>query len=526
MSRKVVVSLLLSLLVTLPAVPAFPATGVAADWTSSGRDAGRNAVTDDSLKPALYVRWKLPLDGASLTTPVAAGGRVYVGTFAGTVYAAEAATGRSLWTFRPTLEGFTKIRGLSYIDGRLFVVGSTSAGAGLVALDVSGEEQPSQLWTAPLPDWSASAPLVAGGLVVVGCNDGTLIALDAANGQTKWRQRLQGDFWRSNQAVSGNTLIALSYMGKVLAYDLQTGDPRWSQSLGGYFEPGASPVIVGDTVYAASSVDWAGKVAAFDLASGTRRWAYQTDRQDNLWMTPVVVRSAVIAPLQGTLYSLDASTGSLKVAPLDLDTYRQGGRTYRPTLHTPVVGADVLWLPATFEVNGPQQIYAFDARSGAVSGPSLWRSVLPARLGSGLAYGDGVLYFTGQDNCLYAMSSPTVRVDGEAVTFPDVPAYFSAAGRLMVPLRFVLKATAATVEWVPETRAVVVRRGSTVIEMHQGSRDVTVNGAVQIMDTAVEAVGGRTVVPLRFLTDWLGGSIEWDQNTLTAGLHLPTAPAQ
>lgn len=548
MSRNVIVATLLLTLLVLWAAPTAvlagdTATGtpvsptappvsrsLPAAWTSSGGDAARNSVTDDSLRPALYVRWKLPLDGASLTTPVVAEGRVYAGTFAGTVYGAEAVTGRQLWTFRLAGTGHIKVRGISYDQGRLFVVSETDMGGSLVALDVSGDAQPTQLWQVALPDRSFSAPLVAGGLVTVGCNDssgnGTLVALDAATGKERWRQQLFGDVWRSNQAASGDTLIALSYMGQVMAYDLKTGAQHWSQNLGGFFEPGASPVIVGDTVYVASSVDWAGKVAAFNLASGARRWVYETDRQDNLWVTPVVARGAVIAPLQGTLYSLDAATGSLKAPPLDLDTYRQAGKTYRPTLHTPVVGSDVLWQPTTFEVNGPQQIYAFDARAGAISGPSLWRSCLPARLGSGLAYSGGILYFTGQDSYLYAMSAPVVRVDGKDVAFPDVPAHFSATGRLMVPLRFVLEATGASVDWMSETRAVVVRLGNTVIELHQDSRDVTVNGVLKTMDTAVGVVGDRTVVPLRFLTDWLGGSIDWDQRTLTATLHLPGAPEQ
>ncbi|MGE5590145.1 MAG: copper amine oxidase N-terminal domain-containing protein, partial [Bacillota bacterium] len=99
--------------------------------------------------------------------------------------------------------------------------------------------------------------------------------------------------------------------------------------------------------------------------------------------------------------------------------------------------------------------------------------------------------------------------------------HFSDAGRFMVPLRFILESMGATVDWIQETKTVVVHRGDTIIEMKQGWRDVTVNGQVMTMDTEVTAVGGRTVVPLRFLTDWLGGSLDWDQTTLTATLHLP-----
>ncbi|MHB9145965.1 MAG: stalk domain-containing protein [Symbiobacteriia bacterium] len=496
-------------------------------WPSAGGGPGRNGVTVDSLKPSLYIRWSLPLGDPSLTTPVVAGGNVYVATYSGVVYAAAAAAGQSLWTYQVPLAGFGKVYGLSYSDGKLYMTGTATQGNVLVALDVSSAGGPKLAWQAALPEWSAAAPLVSDGVVVVGANDGTLVAFAAATGQEQWRQRLQGDFWRANQAAANGTVIALSYFGGVYAFDLATGTPRWSDALGGEFDPGASPVVVGadaaagSVVYVASSQDWHGKVAAYDLADGKRLWAFETDRQDNLWQTPVVTGGRVYMPLQGSLYTLDAATGQPVGNPFDAPTYYQDGRTYKPNLATPLVGADSMWLPATFQVAGPLQIYTLGLQGGHAGGPILRRSPLPARLGSGLAYDAGVLYFTGQNNTLYAMSPLTVLSGGSEVRFPDVPAYLSPEGRFMVPLRFVLEATDAQVQWVAETQTVMVQRGSTTIEMQQGSRDVKVNGQLQTMDTAVTSVDGRTVVPLRFLTDWLGGTVEWSQNTLTASLQLP-----
>lgn len=529
MLRKVfALGLSLSLLIGLGAVNATVAAAadLPADqgWLTAGGGPQRNSVTPDSLKPSLYQRWRLPLGDDALATPVVAGGKVYAVTYSGTVYAADAADGTALWNYRPGVAGLSSVYGLTYSDGMLYMAGFSDQGGVLIALNVAGSS-PAVAWQTPLPDWARAAPLVVDGVVVIGANNGTLVAVDARTGAEKWRQTLQGDFWRANQAVAGGTVVALSYSGRVYAYDMSSGALRWSDSLGGTFDPGVSPVIVGGTVYVASSKDWAGKVAAYDLLSGKRLWAYMSDRQDNRWTTPVVEAGHVLAPLQGSLYVLDAATGQPTVAPIDLPVaHGVGKKPYPPNLTTPLAGADRLWLPATFEQAVAPQLYVLDLNGGVPVGSSLRSSPLPATLSSGLAYQSGVLYFTAGgygNDALYAMSALTLTAGGQEVAFPDVPAYLSPQGRFMVPLRFVLEATDATVEWVQETHAVIVRRGSTVIEMHQGSADVVVNGQPKTMDTPVTTVGDRTVVPLRFIAEWLGGQISWDQATLTAELQLP-----
>lgn len=92
---------------------------------------------------------------------------------------------------------------------------------------------------------------------------------------------------------------------------------------------------------------------------------------------------------------------------------------------------------------------------------------------------------------------------------PDVYAYINGAGRTMVPVRFVAEQLGATVEW--DNGVVDIRVGNTVIRMPVGSKEYTVNGVTKTMDTpTVRPAHGRTMVPIRFVAEALGYEVEYD----------------
>lgn len=92
---------------------------------------------------------------------------------------------------------------------------------------------------------------------------------------------------------------------------------------------------------------------------------------------------------------------------------------------------------------------------------------------------------------------------------PDVYAYINGAGRTMVPVRFVAERLGATVEW--DHGVVEVRTEDTVIRLPVGSKEYTVNGVARTMDTAtIRPSHGRTMVPIRFVAEGLGYEVEYD----------------
>ena len=62
---------------------------------------------------------------------------------------------------------------------------------------------------------------------------------------------------------------------------------------------------------------------------------------------------------------------------------------------------------------------------------------------------------------------------------------------------------------------VTAQTGDTTVSMKSGARNAQVNGNNVELDSPVMMVRGRTMVPLRFITETLGGKIEWDHFSRT-----------
>lgn len=102
----------------------------------------------------------------------------------------------------------------------------------------------------------------------------------------------------------------------------------------------------------------------------------------------------------------------------------------------------------------------------------------------------------------------TVEVDGAVVAFDQPPMVIG--GRLLIPLRGVFERLGAEVEWRPESQLVVAQRGPTTIVLRPGVTSARVNGQPVSLDVPAMIVRGRTLVPLRFVGEALGASVDWD----------------
>jgi hypothetical protein len=121
------------------------------------------------------------------------------------------------------------------------------------------------------------------------------------------------------------------------------------------------------------------------------------------------------------------------------------------------------------------------------------------------------------------MPAPYVRVyvDGRLASL-DVPPVI-AAGRVLVPLRGVFEQTGAIVAWDGGTQTVLAQRGNTSVALQIGSAQATVNGVARILDTPPVLVGGRTMIPLRFVSEALGVRVDWDAATTTVTISQASA---
>lgn len=106
-----------------------------------------------------------------------------------------------------------------------------------------------------------------------------------------------------------------------------------------------------------------------------------------------------------------------------------------------------------------------------------------------------------------------VVLNGATVNFDQPPAMIE--GRLMVPLRGIFEALQAEVLYDAPTRSIKATKGPTVVELALGSRQASINGRPVYLDVPAGTLGGRTMVPLRFVSEALGAEVKWQGATQT-----------
>jgi len=106
-------------------------------------------------------------------------------------------------------------------------------------------------------------------------------------------------------------------------------------------------------------------------------------------------------------------------------------------------------------------------------------------------------------------------------------------GRTLVPFRFIGEALGAQIGWNPTNRTVSYILGDKNIVLTIGSTTAMVNGVKTTLDVAAKILPtGRTVVPIRFISESIGAKVAWNATTrmvtvtmaatLDVGIVLPT----
>ncbi len=108
-----------------------------------------------------------------------------------------------------------------------------------------------------------------------------------------------------------------------------------------------------------------------------------------------------------------------------------------------------------------------------------------------------------------------VVMDGKKIWFPDAQAYIDGNDRTLVPVRFVAETMGAKVGWEADTLTVPIERDGQKILLKIGANKAKVNDEDVSFDTKAIMSGGRTFVPLRFVTEVLGAKVDWDGPTST-----------
>ncbi|MBT2761299.1 copper amine oxidase N-terminal domain-containing protein [Paenibacillus sp. ISL-20] len=110
---------------------------------------------------------------------------------------------------------------------------------------------------------------------------------------------------------------------------------------------------------------------------------------------------------------------------------------------------------------------------------------------------------------IYA-SEVQVSVDGREVQFPDEHPYVDQRTNLtMVPLAFVSYKLGATTKWNRKLKQITILLNRDIIILVIGDNHALVNGKRVDFEGAAVLKNGRTMVPLRFISEALHSNVDW-----------------
>lgn len=356
-----------------------------------GGPEGVGIYTGRGPKRTPEVLWTFATKGAVVSTPVVAGGRVYVGSGDSTLYGLDASTGQCLWTYMA--------KG---------------------AID--------------------SSPALAGGLLYFTSRDGMLHAVDAAKGTLLWSMAMPGekqfsavnmhgtntsgrvvadpwDMYLSSPCVADGTLYVGSGSGQVYAVDATSGTPKWTFAAGDVVH--ARPAAAKGYVYVGS---WDGRLTCLDAASGQERWHFQGGQdpkyhnQQGIQSSPAIADGKVVlGGRDAHVYALDAETGTI--------AWR---KDYKGSwvIQSPAIKDGVVYV-------GTSDSCLFEAMDLA-TGKTLWSTKQHAYGFSSPLWCDGLVYFGQFDGTLSALDAATGKTVWEWTTqgHRDHPEYLRPDGQL------------------------------------------------------------------------------------------------
>lgn len=101
---------------------------------------------------------------------------------------------------------------------------------------------------------------------------------------------------------------------------------------------------------------------------------------------------------------------------------------------------------------------------------------------------------------------------------------FIKEGRTFIPLRFIVEGLGGKVEWFGEERKIIVSFENTTLILWIGKRKALLNNETVFIDPENENIcpiilNGRTFIPLRFVAESLGFTVEWEGSTKTITIY-------
>jgi outer membrane protein assembly factor BamB len=209
-----------------------------------------------------------------------------------------------------------------------------------------------------------ASPVVAGGRVFAMDSDGTVSGFEAAGGRRLWRTDTQGEDDRSTNvgggiAVEGDTVFAATGRAEMLALDAASGTVRWRQKLSSAAR--SAPTVAEGKLFLATLDN---QVLGLSTADGRKVWGYQAPAPETTVLglpAPAYAEGILVAGFgSGDVLALRAANGSV-VWGESLASAR--GRTSVSDLSS-VHGMAVIKDGRVYAIGLGRLMLAIDLRSG------------------------------------------------------------------------------------------------------------------------------------------------------------------
>lgn len=297
------------------------------------------------------------------------------------------------------------------------------------------------------------------------------------------------------------------YWYKVVAYD-RAGNASDSNVVTTKvdFTPPLATITIGKTVTTAIPVSW----AVSDSYSSVVRYVIEVSTDKNTW-----TKWKENAPERSDLF--EGEHGKRYYFRIKA-TDAQGNES-------PYAEAEALAQRMLFSVAVTTPVYR-EARNG----------IILATVGKGqelavLGYADGwyrVALPSGQTGYIFwntgtvkpAPVAPEIKVyvNGQRLTFDEEP--YMEDNRVLVPVRAIVEALGAVVTWDEKTQTVGINGGGVAVTLKVDDKKATVGNKTVSLEAPARVRGGRTFVPLRFLSEAFKAQVNWDAAARTIRIEL------
>ncbi|MEY8321658.1 N-acetylmuramoyl-L-alanine amidase [Lachnospiraceae bacterium 46-61] len=125
----------------------------------------------------------------------------------------------------------------------------------------------------------------------------------------------------------------------------------------------------------------------------------------------------------------------------------------------------------------------------------------------------------------YEAESINITINGTILPPEDMPPIV-LYDRTLVPARAVFEALGAEVAWNELSQEVYVRKQNDIIVLKADQNTATKNGTTFTMDVPAKVVNERTMIPVRAVSEALGCTVTWNENTRVVAIDEIIEPQE